>query len=217
MSSVLNRVYWIGGPPDAGKSSTALALRDLLAEAVSVYRQDAHERDHIARADANRFPLHAAMRQRLASDPGGFVEQWASEAPDVLAANARATWIERIPLVLEDLTALPGDGIILAEGPGFFPSAIRLLLPDTRHAAWLLPTEGFKRASHTRRDKTAFRDQTSDPDRAVANHIARDLLLAEIYRAELAPGDLWLEADGSRSVEETARAIARGFGLSPTC
>jgi hypothetical protein len=212
-ASDARNIFWIGGPPDAGKSSVALALETLLAVPVTVYRQDGHERDHLARADAQRFPLHAAMRQRLAEDPDGFLEAWATTPPETLAVDARANWVERLPLIVEDLEALSPEGIVIAEGPGFFPSAIRSLLPDSHHAAWLIPDEGFKRASHARRDKTAFRHQTSEPDRALDNHIRRDLLLAGAYRADLAQGDFWLPVDGSRTVEETAILIAHWFGL----
>ncbi|MGC4192112.1 MAG: hypothetical protein QM589_13245 [Thermomicrobiales bacterium] len=133
-SPALGNVYWIGGPPDAGKSTVAQALQEMVNGA-TLYREDAHEREHIARADASRFPLHAAMRQRLADDPARFVEAWASESPETLATDARANWIERVPLVVEDLLAPEATGIVIAEGPGFFPSAIRPLLPDAHHAA----------------------------------------------------------------------------------
>ncbi|MGB3328059.1 MAG: hypothetical protein WBA46_03840, partial [Thermomicrobiales bacterium] len=130
------------------------------------------------------------------------------------AADARAIWTERIPLMVEDVGALTAGGIVIAEGTGLFPAAVRPLVPDAHHAAWLIPTEAFKRASHQRRGKSAWRHETSDPERALANHIARDLMLADGYRAELKPGDFWLEVDGTRTIEATARALAAWFGLA---
>ena len=66
---------------------------------------------------------------------------------------------------------MPTERPIVAEGPGFFPEAILPLLADPRRAIWLAPTETFKRASHERRGKTAFRCRTGDPDRAYRNHV----------------------------------------------
>ena len=60
----LSHVYWIGGPPDSGKTTIA----ELVAErhGFRSYHFDRHEPAHFARADATRHPaLFAAHPERM--------------------------------------------------------------------------------------------------------------------------------------------------------
>jgi hypothetical protein len=207
----LAHVRWIGGPPDAGKSTVTLLLESLYN--VNIYRMDGHEREHIERADPERFPRNAALFEHVNRDETGFFESWVHTPPAEQATNVRLTWIERIPMICEDLQALPRDTICIAEGPGFYPDAIRPLLNDPHQAAWLIPTERFKRESHARREKSAWRDRTSNPDLALRNHIERDVLCAADYRSEFRARDFAVEIDGSIPAETIARHLAKWFGL----
>lgn len=209
----LAHVCWIGGPPDAGKSTVA----DLLGEwfGATVYTQDRHEMEQLRSADRQRYPLHAALRERLdRQDQAAFFEEgWLGAGVSAMAASARANWTERIGLVCEDLATLPPDRPIVAEGPGFFPDVIAPLLQGVSQAIWLIPTEAFKRTSHVRRDKSAWRFVTSDPAKALANHISRDLLFAESLRAEVTAAGLpWIEVDGRADARSLAHRVARHFG-----
>ena len=211
----LANVYWIGGPPDAGKSSVA----DLLGVwfTVDVYKQDPREREHALRADPDRYPRNAALRRAYEgpSDDRTMYQVWVDQQPAALYADHRANWEERIALVCEDLVAMGRDRTIVAEGPGFFPNAITPLLASPRQAIWLIPTEAFKRASHARRDKSRWRFSTSDPDRALAHHIERDLLFAAAYRREvIAAGLPWIEVNGRENAESIAQRVAAHFGFA---
>ena len=212
LKRALQHVLWLGGPPDAGKTSVAQLLAG--KHALQLYHFDRREMDHIRRADPLRHPALSALRSRLAAlDERAFLDRlWVTPAPEEMARETIASWSERVGLAVEDLLAMPGDRPIIAEGPGFFPEVVLPLLSSPRQAIWLVPTEGFKRASHERRGKSAFKRAASDPERATRNHIARDLLLAEHYRQTARELRLPLiEVDGTRPAEEVAAAVEAHF------
>jgi len=204
----VDNVYWIGGPPDCGKTTIA----DLLAarHGLQVYHFDRHEMAHFAKATPDAHPaLWAAHPDRMTTE-----QRWLGSPPDVMARDTIACWSERVEMAFEDLRAMPSSPAIIAEGPGFFPEAISPLIDTPRRAIWLAPTEAFKRASVERRGKPGNRHETSDPERATHNLIERDLLMtAHIRESAAKHGFRLVEIDGSEGVEAIADLVEAHFGL----
>jgi hypothetical protein len=202
----LTHVFWLGGPPDAGKTTVATRLAE--RHRLHLYVFDRHNAEHHARLDPARQPAMAAF------DAMTMDERWVLRSPDEMARTIVASWTESFWMTVEDVLALPTDPPVLVEGPGLFPECVAPLLTDRRRAMWLLPTDEFKRASAARRDKPSIRHETSDPERATASWLARDLLLGAHVRREAEQRGLpLLEVDGTRSVEETADLLEARFGL----
>lgn len=207
LRAALGHVLWIGGAPDAGKTTVARALAE--KHGLQVYHLDAASRSHQTRITPERQPEMAAFAA-MSMD-----ERWVLRTPEAMADGALRTGPENLALAVEDLLALSrssGTPAIVAEGPWFFPADIAPLLSHPRQAVWLVPTEEFKRASAARRDKPTSRYGTSDPERATLNWLARDLLLGEYVRRQAETLGLEVfEVDGSRSVGEMAALLEASF------
>jgi hypothetical protein len=200
----LRHVLWIGGAPDAGKSTVARVLAE--QRGLQVYQLDAMVQSHEARLTLERQP------EKFAFAAMSLDERWVLRTPEAMAEHVLRTGPESLALAIEDLLALPGTPPIVAEGPWFFPTDLAPLLSHPRQALWLVPSEGFKRASAARRDKPQSRHDTSDPERATRNWLARDLLLGEAVRRQArALGLVVYEVDGSRSVAEMVALLAASF------
>ena len=118
-------------------------------------------------------------------------------------------------LIIEDLLAMPDDSPTLAEGFKLLPRAVSPLLSDIHQAIWLLPTREFRHAAFDTRGSTwEIPDRTSDPERALANLVARDELFRESLDREIRLlGLRMLKMDGSRQIAESSRLVASSFGL----
>jgi hypothetical protein len=162
---------------------------------------DRHEADHIARHDPDRHPaLHEFLAMSLDT-------RWVRRSPLEMARNVIRSWSERFSLVLEDLATLSSDEAVIVEGSGLFPDCVAPLLGSARQAMWLVPTADF--CARMRRHRGSHMpEQTSNPERAWQNLIARDILLARyVRRRARALGLTVFMVDGSRSVEEVTDVI----------
>jgi hypothetical protein len=208
----LAHVLWIGGPPDSGKTTIA----DLIAarHGLPVYHFDRHEQDHLRRADPKHHPAVTALRALMEAHKEAALahELWLAHPPAAMAEFTIACWSERVTFAVEDLLAMPSHQPVIAEGPGFFPERLYPLLAHPRQAAWLIPTEAFKRASATRRDKPGSRHLTTDPAQAQEKLILRDLIVTDHIRQHAAQlGLATYDIDGTRSPEEMVARIETHF------
>jgi cytidylate kinase len=195
MRARLAHVLWIGGGPQAGKTT----LSRLLAGKwdLRIYNIDWHA----VREHAGRPGTAVAAFQRLSMD-----ERWAVPSADELLERSITIWQDGFALVVEDLLALPRSRTIVAEGPGAFPWCVAPLLRSTRQAIFLVPTRERRDIVTARRWGTGQLERFPgivERERALTNVSARDALLdarivsscAELgLRCERLDGSLDLDA-----------------------
>lgn len=206
-------ILWLGGAQWAGKTTTAtlLSVRYPLLR----YSYDYHDaRAHADRSRANpeRYPYRHAWI--AADDAGDRDANWVRPEPGQMAETTRRTFAERLPMVLDDLAAMPAGGTILAEGWGLRPEFVAPLIESPRQAIFLVPTEEFRQ--HQLRTMPRARifsiKGVSDPERARRNRIERDRLLAEdvVEQADKL-GLRVVHVDGTRDENQMVALVEEHF------
>src|SRR5688572_32669838 len=104
LRAALAHVYWIGGAPDAGKTTVARLLAK--RHGMRLYVLDASTRAHAERATPAAQPELSAFLG-LTMD-----ERWVDRTPRVMADQTLRISAERFALALEDLLALPSEQAI---------------------------------------------------------------------------------------------------------
>ena len=202
---VLSQVFWLGGSVCSGKTTISEMLATTYG--LRVYHCDRHEAAHAERSQPDRHQTLAASNA-LTMD-----ERWLLPSPEELAARSTQVHHERFEFIVEDLLAMPQDQPVLAEGYGLPPELVLPVLADVRHALWLISGPDFLTAMRYKRGMTAPA-LTSNPVRARAQLIERDILMAASLRQSVADQGLaLLDIDGSLSIDETATRVARHFTL----
>jgi hypothetical protein len=206
MKDALAHVLWLGGSPRAGKTTIARLLAGKYN--LKIYSLDWHYwREHQERLDPARHPVSQRMKHATSD------EWWVAPTGDEVGDRAVALWNETFEFVVDDLRSLPRSRAILAEGPGAFPWAVAPLLSSPRQALFLVPTLSFRDAVQAgRQGADQFGANTSDPERARANHRAHDVALtARVVSACAGLGLRWVEVDGTRDLGAMLALVEEHF------
>jgi 2-phosphoglycerate kinase len=201
----LDRILWIGGGTDAGKTTTATLLAEKLGFQVYHYDRSSGAAEQLGREKAPRMFEWIEM---------SIDECWQLRNPEEIARHTFETFDETFSVKLAEILAMTKASVVIAEGFAFTPKLIEPLITSSNQAIWLIPTEEFQRDSFQRRGKDRYsqRDGNSDPELATRNHFKRDLLMAEQVRVEAeARGLRWLRIDGSLSLNEVALVVEEHF------
>ena len=206
----LRHVRWIGGGSGAGKSTIARQLA--LDYGLCLYDSDARMSEHVGRSRPSDTPLLSAFLA-MSMD-----ERWVNRSPSVMFETFHWFRGEGFDLIVEDLLALPEDPPILVEGFRLLPRLVAPLLSRPHQAVWLVPTPAFRRIAFDRRGFTGdIPGKTSNPEQALSNLLARDQLFTHAVLKEATDRDLCvIEVDGTSSVEEVTRHVARNSSVFDT-
>ena len=202
----LRHVRWIGGTPGAGKSTIARRLanrHDLQLYTVEPFSK------FMDRTTPDEAPFFHAF---LSMDMD---ERWLRRSPQEMFETFHGFREEGFDLIVEEVLAMPADRPILVEGFKLLPRPVSPLLSDTHQAVWLLPTAEFRRKAFDSRGSTwEIPNKTSDPERALANLVARDELFTQALSREVGLlGLRMLEMDGGLDVEGSSQVVAHALGL----
>lgn len=197
----LRHVRFIGGGSGAGKSTIARRLAE--QGGLRLYSAEQFSTYAARTTPADAPLLHAFMAMDMD-------ERWLNRSPQIMFETFHGFHGERFDLVVGDLLALPSSPPILVEGFTLLPRLVAPLLSGPSHAVWLVPTPEFRRAAFDSRGSTwDIPQQTSHPERALTNLLARDRLFTDHIRREATALDLpVIEVGLGLSVDELASRVA---------
>ena len=204
MRAALSHVLWIGGGPQAGKTT----LSRLLAGKwdLKIYNLDWHGvREHERRPTPE---IAAFARQSMD-------ERWAQPSIPELVARAIRFWEVNFDLVIEDLLALPRSRVVIAEGPRALPWCVARVIASPRQAIFLVPTRERRAAAAERRWGAGQVERFPgivDRERALSKHAERDAILDErIIRSCEELGFRWERMDGTRDIDTNLTLLEEQF------
>ncbi len=202
----LRNALWIGGGQWAGKSTVAGLLAGRYG--LTVYQYDYHD----ARAHQDRRVAQRVRDGVPTADPDPDTV-WVHPTPAEMAADTPAGFPLRFGWALDDLRALVSGRPLIAEGWGLRPELVHPLLTNLRRMIVMVPTAAFREQQVRDLPRAAALGITvSDPTRAQANRIARDVLVAEdAVRSALRLGIQVIDVDGSLDAEAVASQVAEHF------
>lgn len=199
----LTHVLWIGGAPDAGKTTVAKALVEKYS--LQFYSLDEHAEEHWRNHVRNDPSSFGCALMSLSLD-----ERWL-QFPETQVQNILRITEDDFPLVVNDLLSMSKATPILVEG-NLPPALVKPLLTTNQQAIWMTPTESFANASFFRREKHVAHQERSNPQQCRINHIIRDRLFAQYVKQDALKRHLTLlEIDGSHSRGEMTTIVERHF------
>ena len=208
LKAKLRHVRWIGGGSGAGKST----LARMLAEH---YDLRLVETEPFSKYDPRLNPTNAPLLHEFMAMDMDQDQRWLDRTPQCMFETFHAVQGEGFNLIVDDLLALPNQRLVLVEGFRLLPQLVAPLLSHRSQAVWLLPTSELRLAAfETRGSKWDIAGKTSNPEKALANLLARDQLFTdELRRQADALGLPTIEVDIHMRIDDLASRVAGLIGL----
>jgi hypothetical protein len=204
----LRHVRFIGGGSGGGKSTVAGRLAAQYG--LRLYHAEQFS-DFVARTTPADSPLlHGFVEMDMD-------ERWVNRSPETMYNTFHGFHGEQFGLIVEDLLSLPASPSVLAEGFTLLPDLVAPLLTEPDQAVWLLPTPAFRRAAFDSRGSTwDIPRKSTDPERALANLLARDRLFTDrIGREVIALGLPFVSVDLGMTIDELVDRVRAVLDLPP--
>jgi dephospho-CoA kinase len=203
----MSEIYFIGGSPCSGKSSIAKMLVEKYG--FNSYKQDDYLEEYIKKGAGEGRELFQKV-SRLSME-----EMWMRE-PREQCLEEISLYETMLRYCLDDISKLPQDKPIVAEGAGFLPYLAKRLNIDTSHYICIVPTKEFQLSTYSKRPWISqYLAECPDQDRAFANWMARDALLAEKVLSDSKDlGYPYLIVDGAHDIHENCALVEEVFRLS---
>jgi hypothetical protein len=203
--AALSHVLWIGGGPQAGKTTLSRLLAGKYD--LRIYNFDLHgPQGH----SIGPGPAEAAFAT-LSMD-----ERWALPSVAELVERSIRVWEERFARARFDLLALPSTRPIIAEGPGALPWCVAPLLSSPRHAIFLVPSAERREivaADRWGRGQVERFPGIVDREGALRKVRERDWLTDELIVSACEQLGLRYErVDGSRGLDASLALLEEQFG-----
>jgi hypothetical protein len=200
LSHQLSHVYWIGGSPCSGKTSTAQALAK--ASGWRYFSCDDAFYRHAGLISPETQPVFDRVMHYSSE------ELWMRPVENQLNDELQI-YREEFPLILADLLNLAVDRPVIAEGAALLPELVGPLLGSPHRAIWMVPTAGFQIEHYSRREWAKdIVKACSDPKQAFENWMERDIRFAlEVRRQAERLGLRVLVVDGSQSPEQSSALV----------
>ncbi len=201
--SALAHVLWIGGGPQAGKTTLSRLLAGKYD--LRIYNLDSHG----PRPDAMPGRAESAFAA-LSMD-----ERWARPTVAELIERSIRIWEERFARVVNDLLALPRTRLVIAEGPGALPWCVAPLLRGSEQAIFLVPTAERREivaADRWGRGQVERFPGIRDREGALRKVRERDVLMDELTTSACEQLALRCErVDGSRDLDASLALLEAQF------
>ncbi|MEX0331459.1 MAG: hypothetical protein AB3N64_08565 [Puniceicoccaceae bacterium] len=207
LSSSLENMYWIGGTSGSAKST--IARRIAAEHDMLLYSTDEVMGNHANRCTREECPLLEEFKQMTMD------ERWATRTPEAMFETFQWFHGEGFNLIIEDLLELPSDRKVIVEGFRLLPNLVKPLLKKTCQAVWLISTPEFRfKAFNERGTLRDIPDKTSNPEKALQNHLEREsLFMQHLIEETRTEGVTALTVDGSFSEEELLKRVSTHFEI----
>ncbi len=203
----MQKTYYIGGSPCAGKSTVAEML--VKKHDLDYYKLDDHLEEYLFKSSRVGKPL-SSRYAKMTLD-----EIWLRE-PELHCNEEFLIYEEFFEFVTADIFSMQGNKDIVTEGAGLLPSLMLQRGVTPSNYICVVPTNEFQFQEFSKRPWVMhYLSGCSNPTLAFENWMKRDYLFAEaVYDSATRLGYPTLIVDGQRSLEENYQIIEKSFGLS---